>query len=51
MKALNAGDVKAKLLGLGLLVVGDRPEQLAAKLKADFERRGKILREVGIKPE
>jgi len=51
VKALNAGDVKAKLLGLGLLVVGDRPEQLAAKLKADFERRGKILREVGIKPE
>ena len=51
VKALNAEDVKAKLLALGLLVVGDSPEQLAARLKTDLERRGKILRDVGIKPE
>ena len=51
VKALNAEDVRGKLLALGLLVVGDTPEQLAVKLKTDLERRGKIIRDVGIKPE
>ncbi len=51
VKALRAEEVKAKLLGLGLLVVGDRPEQLAERLAADLERRGRIIREVGIKLE
>ncbi len=29
----------------------DTPEQLAVKVKTDLERRGKIVRHVGIRPE
>lgn len=50
-KALLAEDVKSKLLSLALLVVADKPEQLAERMKSEYERRGKILRSLNIKPE
>jgi tripartite-type tricarboxylate transporter receptor subunit TctC len=44
VKALRAPEVAAKLNDGGLLVVADTPEQFAAQLKADFEKRGELIR-------
>ncbi len=43
-KALKAPDVAAKLGDGGLLVVANPPEQFALQLKADFEKRGELIR-------
>ena len=43
-KALKAPDVAAKLGDGGLLVVANTPEQFAVQLKADFEKRGELIR-------
>ena len=44
VKALRAPEVAAKLNDGGLLVVANTPEQFAAQLKADFEKRGELIR-------
>jgi tripartite-type tricarboxylate transporter receptor subunit TctC len=49
VRALNVAEVKSKLRALGMTVVGDRPEQLAERLKNDIELRGKIVRDAAIK--
>jgi tripartite-type tricarboxylate transporter receptor subunit TctC len=51
IKALREPDVSARLNASGLSVVASTPAQLAAQIRKDFEARGKIIREVGIKGE
>jgi tripartite-type tricarboxylate transporter receptor subunit TctC len=50
-RALEAPDVKAKLDPQGLLVSTMSPERFGALIKADLERRGRIIATAGIKPE
>ena len=49
VRVLNQADVKAKLLNLGVEVVGSSPEQAAAKIKDDMARMGKLIKDAGIK--
>jgi tripartite-type tricarboxylate transporter receptor subunit TctC len=43
--------MKEQLAGLGAEPVGNTPEELAAFLKTDKARWGKVIQERGIKPE
>ena len=49
-KALASPDVKAKLEGVGLTVIGGSPEAFGALLKDGIERYGTIIKEAGIQP-
>jgi tripartite-type tricarboxylate transporter receptor subunit TctC len=51
VKALNLPEVKEKLETLALPVVADKPEDLAQTIRSDFDRWGKVIRELGIKPD
>ncbi|VWX62437.1 ABC transporter substrate-binding protein [Burkholderiales bacterium 8X] len=51
VKALAAPDVAAKLDAAGLLVVGSTAQQFAAQQKADYEKRGTLIKAIGIQPE
>ena len=44
-------EAKEQLLKLGLEVVASSPEQLAAIVKTETERLGKVIREAGIRIE
>jgi tripartite-type tricarboxylate transporter receptor subunit TctC len=48
-KALADPDVKNKLVQSGAIPAPGTPEEMAAMLKAEFERWGRIVREKGIK--
>jgi tripartite-type tricarboxylate transporter receptor subunit TctC len=48
-KALAAADVKEKLAALGAEVSPTEPAQLAALIRTEHERYGKLIREAGIK--
>ena len=50
-RVLLAPEMKEQLAGLGAEPVGNTPEELAAFLKTDKARWGKIIQERGIKPE
>ena len=50
-KVLQATDIREKLAGIGVDVVGSTPEQLAAAIKTDYDRYGAIIRKLGIKAE
>jgi len=41
--------VKAKMEAIGVEPVNETPEQFAATLRADSEKWGKLVRELGIK--
>ena len=47
-KALKAPDVKSRLEGVGLAVIGGTPGQFGALLKDGIERYGAIIRDAGI---
>ena len=44
-------DVKEKLTTLGFTPVGSTPDELAAQIRFDIDRWGKVVREAGIKVE
>lgn len=50
-KALQAADVRDKLLAMGSTPVGDRPEQFAAFIRAEAHRWGDVVRTLGLKAE
>ena len=50
-KALQLPDVREKLAGIGVDVVGSTAEQLAAAIKTDYDRYGAIIRKLGIKAD
>ena len=50
-KVLQASDIREKLAGIGVEVVGSTPEQLAAAIKTDYDRYGAIIRKLGIKAD
>ena len=51
VKIVHQPDTKAKFLELGADPVGSTPDALAAAVKADAEKWGKVIREAGIKAE
>ncbi len=51
VRALNATDAKQKLLGAGIEVVGTTPAELAAMIKADIAKWGKVIRDAGIRAD
>ena len=51
VKVLNKPDVKERLFNSGVEVVGSSPEQLAANMRSEMTRMGKVIKEAGIKAE
>jgi tripartite-type tricarboxylate transporter receptor subunit TctC len=51
LKSIRDPAVKTKLTESGMVVVAGGPSELAALQRKDFEVKGKIIRDAGIKPE
>jgi tripartite-type tricarboxylate transporter receptor subunit TctC len=51
VRALHAGDVRARLEGFGLEIVGDTPEDMARRMREDARRLARIIRESGASQE
>ena len=49
--ALNTDAVKERLGKLGAMPIGSSPEQFDAKIRADYEKWGPIIKAAGIKAE
>jgi tripartite-type tricarboxylate transporter receptor subunit TctC len=49
--ALNTDQVKARLTKLGALPIGSTPQQFDAKIHADYEKWGPIIKAAGMKAE
>ena len=50
-RTLNAVDVKEKLFNTGVEAVGSSPDELAATIKSDMARMGKVIKDAGIREE
>ncbi len=50
-RAMSAPDVKEKMNTIGLNVVAESPEYFARVLKEDYEKYGKLIREIGLQPQ
>ena len=44
-------EVNERLVSQGLIPIGGTPEQFAARMKADYEKWGKVIRQIGLKAE
>ncbi|MBI3068912.1 MAG: tripartite tricarboxylate transporter substrate binding protein, partial [Betaproteobacteria bacterium] len=51
VRVLNMADVKEKLFRLGVEPVGSSPEELAAKIKYEMTRLGKVIRDAGVRAD
>jgi tripartite-type tricarboxylate transporter receptor subunit TctC len=51
VNALAHADVRAKLAGLGMEVIGNSPDEFAAAIKSEIPRWAKVIKESGIKPD
>ena len=49
-RALEAADVTARLLNVGLAPKGGTPDELGALIRSDVQRLGKVVRDSGMKP-
>src|SRR5712664_2074958 len=50
-RAMKSPDVSDKLAVAGLIVVAEPPEYFAALLKSDFEKYGKLVKDIGFTPQ
>ncbi len=50
-RILGSADVKEKFFSMGMEAVGGTPEQLAARVRADVVRMGKVIRDAGIRAQ
>ena len=51
VRILHSPDAKAKFLEQGAEPNGNSPEEMAAYIKADLARLGKVIKDAGIKPQ
>lgn len=51
VRALHSADVKEKLFSAGVEAVGSSPEQLAAAMKSEMDRMGRLIKDAGIRGE
>lgn len=49
VRLVNAPELKAQLFNSGSEVVGSTPDELAAAVKSDMTKFGKVIKEIGIK--
>jgi tripartite-type tricarboxylate transporter receptor subunit TctC len=49
--ALNTGEVKERLAKLGASPIGSSPQQFDAKIRAEFEKWGPIIKAAGIRAQ
>ena len=49
VRLLNQADVKEKFFNVGVETVGSSPEQLAATVKSEMARLGKVVKDAGLK--
>jgi tripartite-type tricarboxylate transporter receptor subunit TctC len=50
-RILRQPALEERLVSLGLFPLGGSPEQFAARIRADYERWGRLIGELGVKPE
>jgi tripartite-type tricarboxylate transporter receptor subunit TctC len=50
-RAMKSPDVSEKLAVAGLLVVAEPPEYFASLLRSDFEKYGKLVKDIGFQPQ
>jgi tripartite-type tricarboxylate transporter receptor subunit TctC len=50
-RAMSAPDVKEKMNVIGLAVVTESPEFFVKTLKSDYDKYGKLIREIGLQPQ
>jgi tripartite-type tricarboxylate transporter receptor subunit TctC len=50
-RAMKSPDVSEKLAVAGLLVVTEPPEYFASLLRSDFEKYGKLVKDIGFQPQ
>jgi len=48
-RIISRPDIRERFLAAGLDPIGSTPEQLAASVKADMARWGKVIRDAGIR--
>jgi tripartite-type tricarboxylate transporter receptor subunit TctC len=51
VRFLRTEEAKERFLRIGAEPVGSSPEELAAKVKSEMARMGKVIRDAGIRPE
>ena len=51
VRAINAPDVKSKVIAQGNFVIGDTPEQFAAYIRAEHDKWGRVVKQANIKLE
>ncbi len=51
VKIVNLPEMKERFLGQGLTPVGSTPEQVSALIRAESTEFGKIVRQIGLKPQ
>ncbi len=51
VRILNRAEVKERFMRAGSEVVASSPEQLAATMKADMARMGKVIKDAGIRAQ
>jgi tripartite-type tricarboxylate transporter receptor subunit TctC len=49
-RVLNQPDMRTRLTDLGLVIVGNTPDEFTAQIAADIPRKIRILRDSGMKP-
>jgi tripartite-type tricarboxylate transporter receptor subunit TctC len=50
-RSLHLPEVKDRLFNIGIEVVGSSPQQLAATMKLEMARTGKLIRDKGIRAQ
>ena len=50
-RAMSAPEVKEKMSVIGLNVVAESPKFFADTLKSDYEKYGKLIRDIGLQPQ
>lgn len=51
LRVMRAPEVKERLFNTGMEVVGSTPQELAAAIKSEVARMGKVIKDVGIREE
>jgi tripartite-type tricarboxylate transporter receptor subunit TctC len=50
-KVIHSPEIRERLQGLGAEPVGSTPAELAAAIKADYDRYGTVIKRLGIKAD
>jgi tripartite-type tricarboxylate transporter receptor subunit TctC len=51
LKALAAADVRTRLTDAGLEIVGRAPAEFAAQIKDEIVKKGRLIKDAGVKPD